>query len=329
MEGNRDPEMKIAVFSAFPQELKHIRKKSTALSKGPHRPYRVFVSRHAACGLIAVETGMGAVNQEAAFTYILKTYNPDVILSVGFGGALYYRADIGDLVLASRYFFLTREGVVEFPQLALRNENVKPPASGFTGYLFTRLEERVRPLVPYSLERKLTPELKRFFLNESVPAALHNKASVRKGSFVTLSGWLPKSKLKSLMPGDAPFPVCDRETVHLAKLAYRNNLPFFAVRSITDRLDQDIPEELFDVTGKNGNYRLSRAVRILLSRPSLAVDAFRLGKSAAIASERLWDAVKAVAEAVSESAAKIVPRKQPADETPLRRASSITKSRFK
>lgn len=321
--------MKIAVFSAFPQELKHIRKKSTALSKGPHRPYRVFVSKHAACRLIAVETGMGMVNQEAAFTYILKTYHPDVIVSAGFGGALYYRADIGDLVLASRYFFLTREGVVEFPQLALQNEKVTPPAAGFTGYLFSKLEERIRPLVPFYQERKLTPEYKRSFLNESVPAALHQKAGVRKGSFVTLSEWIPKAKLKSLMPENAPFPVCDRETLHLAKLSYRNNLPFFAVRSITDRLDQDIPEELFDVTDRNGNYQMSRAVRTLLSRPSLIIDAFRLGKSASIASERLWDAVKAVAEAISESAGKNAAGKKPAEEPRLRRAGSISKSRLK
>lgn len=320
--------MKIAVFSAFPRELKYIRKKSTALAKSAHRPYRIFVSKHAACRLVAVETGMGAVNLEAAFTYVFKTYRPDIILSAGFGGALYYRADIGDLVLASRYFLLTREGVVEFPQLALQNENLKAPASGFTGYLFSRLEERIRPLVPYSAER-MTPEFKRALLNDAVLAGLQQKTAVRKGSFITLSGWMQKSKLKSLMPEKVPFPVCDRETVHLAKMSYRNNLPFFAIRSITDRLDQDIPEELFRVTDENGNYRLSRALRVLLFKPSLAVDAVKLARSSAIASERLWEAVKAVAEAVSESVRTSAPEKPAITEPRLRRAGSITKGRLK
>ncbi len=282
--------MRIAVFSAFPQELKYIRKNSVPLKSGG--AFRIFVNKRPACDLIAIETGMGNMNLESSFNHIVKVYRPDIILSIGFGGALYYRADIGELVFGSRYFILTREGAVEFPQLSTGNAKVK---------------------------RSLT--------NAVVLTGLRQKISVKEGSFVTLSEWMAKSKLKAFMPENAAFPVCDRETIHLAKISYRNNLPFFAIRSITDRLDRDIPEELFNVTDENGNYRLSRALALLLSRPSLIIDAVKLGRNAALASKNLWEAVKALTEVLAETCRCAVPDKI-APRQRLLRANSITKTDF-
>lgn len=255
--------MKIALFAAFPQELKYIRNDAVTLTKSQDYPYQIFLNTYKACDIIAVETGMSTANIQAAFKHVLAAYRPDIILSIGFGGALYYKVDIGELVLASRYFSMTREGVIELPRLFSGHANSGRSLN--CGALLTKLQQRIL---------------------------------IKEGSSVTLSAWMAKSKLKACMPGDAAFPVCDRETIHLAKMSHNNNLPFFAIRSITDTLDQDIPEELFGVIDGNGNYRLSRALGLLISRPFLIPDSIRLGRNAALASKNLWEAVKAFVEAL-------------------------------
>ncbi|OGW45323.1 MAG: hypothetical protein A2078_01955, partial [Nitrospirae bacterium GWC2_57_9] len=258
--------MKIAVFSAFPQELSHIRKDSVSADGPPGRAFPISLKIYREAELIAVETGMSIPRIESVFKYVLCEHRPDIVLSCGFGGALYYRADIGDLVLASRYFFMTREGAIELPQLSARATHFQ--RSLWNGPITTRLQKKV---------------------------------AVKEGSFLTLSQWAAKSKLRKEIPRDAEYPVCDRETLHLARLAYTANLPFFAIRAITDRVDEDIPEELFQVTDENGMYSLSRSLSLLLSRPSLIPDSLALGRHAAIAAKSLGEAVKALAEVVGSS----------------------------
>jgi nucleoside phosphorylase len=258
--------MKIAIFAAFPQELTSLRRNCRPGARSVDSVFPVFSGIHGRTELIAVETGMQPKNIETAFCHVVDACRPDIILSLGFGGALYFRADIGELVFASRYLFLTREGAIELEKLSLRNDHLR--RSLWKGAVAPRLKNRIR---------------------------------LKEGTFLTLSEWIAKTKLKACMPPDVPFPVCDRETYHLAKLSYRNKLPFFSIRSITDTLDEDIPKELFDAVDANGTYRLSRALRLLLSRPSLIPRSLKLGRHAALASRNLWEAVQALSEALEEA----------------------------
>jgi nucleoside phosphorylase len=258
--------MNIAIFSAFPQELSCVRKYSTPVSKPRDSAFPVFITSYRETGLITIETGMNATAIDAAFRHVIGEYRPNIILSIGFGGALYYRADIGDLVFASRFFFHTREGAIELPQLSARNAQFQ--RSLWNGAITTRLQQKVR---------------------------------IREGSVLTIPQWTAKAKLKPCMPRDAAYPVCDRETVHLAKLAYQNNLPFFGIRAVTDRADEDIPEELFGVVDENGTYRFSRALALLLTRPGLIPSSVRLGRHASLAGKNLWEAVRSLVEVVGSS----------------------------
>lgn len=257
--------MKIAIFSAFPQELAFI-KKSARSVKSPDNSFRVSIGRHREIDLIAIETGMNITRLKLAFKHIAREYRPDIILSSGFCGALYYQAAVGELVFASRYFFYTREGAIELTQLADRSIHFQK--SCWNGSVITRLRQ---------------------------------KLELKDASFITLPERISKTVLRSSLPEKTLFPVCDRETVYLANLAYNSNIPFFAIRSVTDRADEDIPEELYSVTDENGTYQLSRALKLLFLRPSLIPDTMKLGKKASLASKNLAEAVKAFAEVVGSS----------------------------
>ncbi len=244
--------MKLAFFSAFPQELTYIIKNLGA-ERVRNSQHIIWTARAAAKEIIIVLSGMGTTNSEAAWKYVHEEYRPDYIISVGFGGALYDGAGIGDLIAAS--------GVLLYPdadeETAHRRRN----------YLEV-------PGAKDILRKMTCPD------------------RVQDGTILTLKRRVNKSAIEKDLLQGLPFPVCDMETFPLAKLSIREGLPFCAIRAVTDRAHEDIPEELFGVTDSYGNYNLSRALRIILGKPALIPSCIRMAKNARLASRKLWQAVE-------------------------------------
>ena len=130
---------------------------------------------------------------------------------------------------------------------------------------------------------------------EEISARLSGKVTMHEGSVVTLQRWMKKSEIKKIIPW-LPLPVCDMETFPLAQLSVLRGLPFFAVRSITDTADEEIPHEFLTVSDKSGKYMLSRSLKLLLSKPKLIRKAARLGMTSRIAARNLSHAVRALVE---------------------------------
>ena len=94
--------MGLAIFSAFPHEIRPLVKNLRAARISKTLPFTLFLAPYASGEVIVVLTGMGTPNAEAALDYVIKEHSPTIILSSGFGGALYADAAIGELIWASR-----------------------------------------------------------------------------------------------------------------------------------------------------------------------------------------------------------------------------------
>ena len=159
-----------------------------------------------------------------------------------------------------------------------------------------------------------------------VSERLSGSANIQAGHFITLERWMEKETVKRLLPAEIAFAVCDTETFPLAEIALQRQLPFLAVRSITDRADEEIPRALLKVNDASGSYRFLRAVFLLLSKPRLIPAAIRLGRRGAVASENLWRAFEAVVDYVRADAELDARAKDAgalADELGARRADII------
>ena len=251
--------MIVALFAAFPQELKHIHRYRASDQTSKPRPFLLHRKHSPSCDVIAIQTGIGAANVESAFRGVLQKCFPDIVLSVGFGGAVYGQAEIGDIVWSSGSYLI--RGAATQQHEYLSEDDV--PDSTFGRRLGEMLNERI---------------------------------VAREGRIVTLSAMMAKSKISKLIPGDFSFPVCDMETFYLARLSHQNRVPFLAVRSISDRLDEDIPPELLAVSDRTGQYHFSRAFGLLLTKPELIPASIRLGRNAARASKSLGKAVDSLVE---------------------------------
>ena len=107
---------------------------------------------------------------------------------------------------------------------------------------------------------------------------------------------MSKAEIRKVLPEGLPFPVCDMETFFLVRGAKDAGLPVICLRAVTDRADEEIPEEFLRVTDESGKYRLSLAVRLILGRPKIIGRIFSIGMNARTASNNLSRAVKSLIE---------------------------------
>src|SRR5271157_2592665 len=156
--------MKVALFSAFPQEVTYIIK-SLKAKKIRSSPFSIWSAQAVSKEIIIVQSGMGIDISEAAWKYVVEEYRPEYVISAGFCGAFYQGAAIGDLIGASR--------VLLYPDMA---EAVSP-----------RRRKNYLVEVPGSHEiiRRMTHDL-----------------TVNEGDLLTLGRWTKKSEVaKELLEG--------------------------------------------------------------------------------------------------------------------------------
>ncbi len=104
--------------------------------------------------------------------------------------------------------------------------------------------------------------------------ALSSRLPLQSGTFFTLDRWMRKQDLVRLLPPAAPLPVCDMETYGLARLSAARQVPFFAIRAVSDAAGDEIPFDPWCICDSRGVYRPLKAVRLFLSRPGLLAHAW-------------------------------------------------------
>ncbi len=244
--------MKLAVLGALPHELKVLLKQMERRTHLADHPYPIVQAGYLNHQIMAATTGVGVHKAREALRSVLDRFRPDLILSVGFAGALYEGATIGDLVAASSVSLVSGSD-----------------------------ERTIQIADDGGLREKFC-----------------NRTSARTGSFFTLQTLMEKRAVKPLVPPTARFPVCEMETFPLAQLARERGLPFLAVRSITDRLDEEIPAEFLELAASSGWRQSVRASGLLICKPRLLPMAAKLAARSRRASRCLWHAFDSLARAL-------------------------------
>ncbi|MDA8168877.1 MAG: hypothetical protein M0Z59_04150 [Nitrospiraceae bacterium] len=119
-----------------------------------------------------------------------------------------------------------------------------------------------------------------------------------KTVFVTLSGWTGKDRLRGFLAHEDAPAVCEMETYPIARASLQKGITFFALRSITDVADEDIPFDPAGISGKGGNVNLSRAILFFSLRPGLIPYMLRLRRASGLAASKLSQALMKLFEAL-------------------------------
>ncbi|HME41984.1 MAG TPA: hypothetical protein VKF36_02765 [Syntrophorhabdales bacterium] len=127
---------------------------------------------------------------------------------------------------------------------------------------------------------------------------LGGNVGARAASFFTLEKLMEKKAVRHFVPGDAAHPVCEMETFPLAVIALEKQIPFLAVRSITDLADEEIPPEFVELADRSGRHQFVRAAGLLLRKPRLIPMAVKVALRSGKAAKHLWLAFDALAHAL-------------------------------
>jgi adenosylhomocysteine nucleosidase len=98
--------MRLAVIAALPNELVPAIKRFKAVKGAGNNLYDIYLAADSSTEILFVITGMGVVRALDALKAVNSGYKPDIVLSAGFGGAIYEGAEGGELVWAREFVSL-------------------------------------------------------------------------------------------------------------------------------------------------------------------------------------------------------------------------------
>src|SRR5574342_729535 len=97
---------KLLICAAVPREFKYVHRNLSSKEVQISAEGRIFTALTASTQVTLLQTGSGIKNAESSIGSFLKEFRPDLIISIGFAGALHEGLAAGDLVRASRIIFL-------------------------------------------------------------------------------------------------------------------------------------------------------------------------------------------------------------------------------
>jgi adenosylhomocysteine nucleosidase len=111
--------MKIALFSALPQEYGCFKRLVGSWRPLSRKPFRSFVGSVAGKELMLIETGMGRGGLREAFRWSMGMDRPDLIVSMGFAGGLCPQFEVGRVLLGNRFIYFTLSPASSTPEALL------------------------------------------------------------------------------------------------------------------------------------------------------------------------------------------------------------------
>jgi adenosylhomocysteine nucleosidase len=207
-------------------------------------------------GVLAL-SGMGQEAAKAAAAALLARFQPSVLISAGFAGALGPDLQVGQVVVAAAFWQYQ-------PQTGELEESPGPPLLRPWEDLLARLREA------------------------GLPACL--------GTFVTCPGVIRKADHRATL-SRLSHPVLEVESAALAALANRRGLPFCALRAITDPAQEEIPAFIAQAVSRSVAPTLRDAVGWLRQDWRRLPLLLRFWRASLVAAHRLARGLKVVLEA--------------------------------
>ncbi|HOB86447.1 MAG TPA: hypothetical protein PKO38_02000 [Bacillota bacterium] len=241
----------IAIMGALDQEILDIRRRMMVKERVAERHGKLYRGRFLDKEVLLVKTGMGKNRAEKAARLILERYPVGSIISLGFAGAVAPELNIGDVVICSRLYCLCRIG------------------GGW------REEGRC-----HSNRRLLELAAGR----DALPEGWHLGSSA---SILELES--STSRLAGL--GEAfPVQIVDMESYWIASLAAAANIPFIAIRSVSDTPRSTLKpfDEIFT---PEGTLLFKKAALAFLIHPRYLWNTYLLYQNVLLARKNLLDCV--------------------------------------
>lgn len=242
---------RIIMLAALPEEVRPFLRQSRARRRrGLPWPAWEFAWGQVRGLLVLSGMGVGAAGEAARG--LVAQFRPQLLISLGFGGALSPELRPGDLVLGAAY---------------------------------ARYEPRTQvlaPVTPTPAPPRALPVLLDGLAAAALPASL--------GTFITTPWIIHKADQGGALL-DLSAPVLDLESAAVSEVARSAALPFLGLRAITDTAAEELPDFLVPADSEPGPIKLLDALSWLAADPRRLKDLLHLWRRSRLAASRLAEAL--------------------------------------
>jgi len=238
----------LAIFGAFGQEIVDYRRQMVIEEVVVRPVCKLYRGKFKNRETVLVQTGMGKERAENATRFILERYPITSIISLGFAGALAPELKIGDVVICS------------------------------TLYCAPGLEQKEQRLEP------LAPDANLLSLASQGPG--DRATPFRLGSGVTVLQLDANPQKMEELSETFHAHIIDMESYWIARIASAQQIPFIAIRSISDTIQHSV--QPFDrILASDGSLLWKKAVLTFLSHPQYLMNVFALYRNSRLAKRNL------------------------------------------
>jgi 5'-methylthioadenosine/S-adenosylhomocysteine nucleosidase len=218
----------IALLGALREEVRDLRRQMSLVEVPAEPTCYVYRGEYRGKDVLLAQTGVGRQRAETATEFVLRRYSVTALVSLGFAGALTAQLRVGDMVVCPTLHCAT---------------GPTQEADRFTSY---RSDEHLLRLATQALEDTAL----RFCI----------------GSGVTVPQLASSSEKKRELGGAFQAHIVDMESYWIARIASGKQIPFVAVRAISDAACEALPP--FDeMLTPDGGWRWGKAISHFLGHP--------------------------------------------------------------
>lgn len=239
----------IGLIAAMPEEIRPLLRLIGPHSRDKLGTFSVYRFTVGGHEIRLIESGMGPGRAAAATRVLITATDPTLVINFGFAGAVAAGPDIGDIVIAER--ILLNRGRLFSEQAGL--------STGKTSELAGLLEQ--------------TPP--------------GRDCRILRGTFITAAQITNKRQMATLLPAGIDSPVLEMETAAIALVAARENIPFWALRAITDGPDEELGFTIEEFTDREMNIRLGKVLLTVAKKPWIVPQLLRLARNSRLAGDNL------------------------------------------
>ncbi|QCI24298.1 5'-methylthioadenosine/adenosylhomocysteine nucleosidase [Buchnera aphidicola (Muscaphis stroyani)] len=226
--------MKIGIIAAIEDEIKTLKNILYPYQKKKISSFKIYKGKFKEINIILIKSGIGKVCASMSTMLLINLYKPDLIINNGSSGSLHQSLHVGDIIFPKKICYydvnLTNFGydlgqVPCFPKNFVINSNI------------------------YNIFKKIFYKFKFNFFNGLL---ISGDSFVRDCSYV--------KKLKKLFPSAIAV---EMESAAIAQVCYKFNVPFIAIKSISDFSDNSATKN-FKKNISIASNKSSKAVKIVL-----------------------------------------------------------------
>jgi 5'-methylthioadenosine/S-adenosylhomocysteine nucleosidase len=227
----------LVIMGALKEEIKDLRKYMVLDKTFTWQGCHIYQGSYKSKNVVLVQTGMGKNRVEEVTKFVLNYYPVTALISLGFAGALTERLKIGDIVLCATL----------------------------------RCAEKSETIASQSNRKDLDSYAS--LISRAIQNVQGTTARFYQGSSVTVAK--PVSGLKAKLALGKAFDadVVEMESYWIAQIASARQIPFFAIRTISDTVQDTLPTEFLD---SNGVVRWKSAIPFFIIHPGNFIKLFKL-----------------------------------------------------